>query len=172
MTKVQAYSTYLLRSNNTFPILEKTGKRWSGSGCQKALREHQTERGGIQRPGQSCHLWGYHNYPWVWAQTQVNTSLDATSMPTITTLAPIVRLEHSVERRSRKQSKVVLERSQKVILENTKEEPGYYSERVGSVEVQGWGGTDKPGSASLSSSPLFLFSLYYTFNINCFCTGS
>ena len=42
-----------------------------------ALRKHQPERGGIQRPGRSCHLRGYHNYPWGWAQTQVNTSLNS-----------------------------------------------------------------------------------------------
>ena len=37
----------------------------------KALRKHQPERGGIQRPDRSCHPRGYHNYPWDWAQTQV-----------------------------------------------------------------------------------------------------
>jgi hypothetical protein len=35
---------------------------------------------------QSCHLWCYHNYPWDWAQSQVNTSLDTTPTLTITTL--------------------------------------------------------------------------------------
>ena len=48
--------------------------------------KHQPERGGIQMPGRSCHLQGYHNYPWGWAQTQVNTSLDTTSILEITTL--------------------------------------------------------------------------------------
>ena len=48
--------------------------------------KHQPEHGGIQMPGRSCRLRGYHNYLWGWAQTQVNTSLDTTSMLTITTL--------------------------------------------------------------------------------------
>ena len=52
-----------------------------------ALQKHQPERGGIQRPGQSCHLRGYHNYPWGWAQPQVTESIDTTSTLSITTLA-------------------------------------------------------------------------------------
>ena len=64
----------------------KDWKEVIGSGYQKALWKHQSERGGLQRPGQSCHLWGYHNYPWDWAQTQVTYSLDTTSILSITTL--------------------------------------------------------------------------------------
>ena len=52
-----------------------------------ALRKHQPERGGIQRPGRSCHLQGYHNYPCGWAQPQVTDSIDTTSTLSIATLA-------------------------------------------------------------------------------------
>ena len=51
-----------------------------------ALRKHQPERGGIQRPGRSCHLRGYHNYLWGWAQPQVTDSIGTTSTLSITTL--------------------------------------------------------------------------------------
>ena len=37
----------------------------------------------------SCHLRGYHNYPWGWAQPQVTESIDTTSTLSITTLATI-----------------------------------------------------------------------------------
>jgi hypothetical protein len=49
--------------------------------------KHQPKSGGIQRPGRSCHLRGYHNYPWGWAQAQVTDSMDTTSTLSITTLA-------------------------------------------------------------------------------------
>ena len=52
-----------------------------------ALRKHQPEHGGIQRPGRSYHLRGYHNYPWGWAQPQVTDSIDTMSTLSITTLA-------------------------------------------------------------------------------------
>ena len=52
-----------------------------------ALRKQQPECGGIQRPRRSCHLWGYHNYPWGWAQPQVTNSIDTMSTLSITTLA-------------------------------------------------------------------------------------
>jgi hypothetical protein len=52
----------------------------------KSSTKHQTLRGGLQRPGQGCHPWGYHNYPYVWEQTQVNSSLDTTSTLAFTTL--------------------------------------------------------------------------------------
>ena len=49
--------------------------------------KHQPERGGIQRPSRSCHLRGYHNYLWGWAQPQVTDGIDTTSILSITTLA-------------------------------------------------------------------------------------
>jgi hypothetical protein len=55
--------TITLRSSSTFLTLEGGEKALSGEGCLM-LYEHQSERGGLQRPSQSCHLWGYHNYLW------------------------------------------------------------------------------------------------------------
>ena len=52
-----------------------------------ALQKHQPERGGIQRPGRSYYLRGYHNYLWGWAQPQVTDSINTTSTLSITTLA-------------------------------------------------------------------------------------
>ena len=71
-------------------IPEKLTVKRGNNGRQQppiALRKHQPERGGIQKPGRSCHLRGYHNYPWGWAQPQVTDSIDTTSTLSITTLA-------------------------------------------------------------------------------------
>ena len=54
----------------------------------------------IAKALKSYHLWGYHNYPWDWAQTQVNTSVDTTSMLTITTLVMYDKKSTRCERRS------------------------------------------------------------------------
>jgi hypothetical protein len=94
---------------------------------RKAIQKHQSEHGGLQRPGQRCHLWSYHDYLWDWMQTQVNTSLDTTSMLTITTLVQYLRLEHLVYWSSGDYSKVRFELSQIESLNILKEEPGFYS---------------------------------------------
>ena len=60
---------------------------WSGEGCQKLYENtnpNMVDYKGLV--GARCHLRGYHNYPWGWAQTQVTYSLDTTSTLSITTL--------------------------------------------------------------------------------------
>ena len=88
LSKGQTQRSHLGTSGRRY--LSDPRKDWEGViGVRPptALRKHQPEHCGIQRPGRSCHLWGYHNYPWGWAQPQVTDSIDTTSKLSITTLA-------------------------------------------------------------------------------------
>ena len=69
-----------------FRSSKRLGKGNRGQATNSPTK-HQPERGGIQRPGRSCHLRGYHNYLWGWTQPQVIDSIDTTSTLLITTLA-------------------------------------------------------------------------------------
>ena len=88
LSRVQTQRLHLGTSGRRY--LSDPRKDWEGViGVRPptALRKHQPEHGGIQRPGRSCHLRGYHNYPWGWAQPQVTDGIDTTSILSITTLA-------------------------------------------------------------------------------------
>ena len=88
LSKGQTQQSHLGTSGRRY--LSDPRKDWErviGVRPPTALQKHQPEHGGIQRPGRSYHLQGYHNYPWGWEQPQVIDSIDTTSTLSISTLA-------------------------------------------------------------------------------------
>jgi hypothetical protein len=73
-----------LWSNSTFPTLERD---WEESSQGKAAKSSTNINPNVVDYKGSCHLWGYHNYMWGRAQSQVTYSLDTMPKLLITTLA-------------------------------------------------------------------------------------